>query len=228
MILFAITFPSIRVAHFFDSSLLAEAPQAVLAVAERVLKDSRLNLSSHWLNNLWTALAGRTSISRMCSGDFFSQFSLSWSIWIKGSVNSCHLCSARTTTKQSSSFWALPAWDESAVLTGFVHWAGIAAFRSIGSLRKTRGGLLNRWAAVHPLHFLRQGLKVVSMVHQAAVRAGHWSDFESFWWKLFFSKGELTAQTDCWESQLVANHAATETLLWLLREYVTATLWQEI
>lgn len=170
MILFAITFPSIRVAHFFDSSLLAEAPQAA---AERVLKDSRHNLSSHRLNNLWTALAGRTSISCMCSGDFFSQFPRSWSIWIKGSVNSCHLCSAQTTTKQSNSVWALPAWDESAVLTGFVHWAGIAAFGSIGSLRKTRGGLLNRWAAVHPLHFLGQGLKVVSMVHPAAVRAGH-------------------------------------------------------
>lgn len=84
---------------------------------------------------------------RACVGEnrrFLWPISWSRSIWIKGSVNSCHLCSTRTKIKQSSPVWALPAWDESLVLTGLILWAGIAAFRSIGSFRKTRGGVIIR------------------------------------------------------------------------------------
>lgn len=38
----------------------------------------------------------------------------------------------------------------------------------------------------------------------------------------FFSKRQLTASTDGCESQLDAMYGATEALLWLLREYLSA------
>lgn len=77
---------------------------------------------------------------------FFWPISWSRSIWIKGSVNSCYLCSARAEIKQNGPVWAVPAWDESLVLTGLGPWAGIDAFRSIGSFRKTRRGAIMRWS----------------------------------------------------------------------------------